>query len=120
MLAHAREGSPVLFAKDLLDAPDEVRLFIQGAPRDDEGPIFRQGLLLYLLQTPRAEVDALRRQEGVGAASHDVMVLLCAACGTKRLFPLRFEGQIRRSRQAHSPRRSDSVHGPVELPEQLV
>jgi hypothetical protein len=48
------------------------------------------------------------------------MVLLCVAFGTKRLFPLRFEGQIRRSRQAHSPRRSDSIQGPVELPEQLI
>jgi hypothetical protein len=61
VLAHPREGSPVLPAEKRLDAPDEVRLLVQGAPRDDEGPIFRPGLLLYLVQAAWPEVNALGR-----------------------------------------------------------
>jgi len=35
----------VLLAEQSLDAPDEIRLLVQGAPGDDEGPVRRPGLL---------------------------------------------------------------------------
>jgi hypothetical protein len=69
----------MLLAEHLLDALDEIRLLIEGAPGDDEGPFRRFGLLLYLLQAPGAEVHPARREEGVGAVSHGIMVLPCEA-----------------------------------------
>src|SRR5215211_2449852 len=83
VLAHARIGARMLLAEQRLDAPDEISLLEQRAPGDDESPVRRPGLLLYLLQTTGAAMDPLCWQEGVGAAAHGAMVLLRAASGTK-------------------------------------
>jgi hypothetical protein len=79
VLPDAGEGSGVPAAEQRLDAADEVGLLVEASPGNDEGPVIWPDLLFQLLQSAHAEVDARGRKEGVGAASHDRMVPLCAA-----------------------------------------
>src|SRR3712207_8840118 len=50
-------------AEQLLDAPHEVRFLVEGAPRDDEGPISGECLLPYPLEAAGPEVHTLGRQD---------------------------------------------------------
>jgi hypothetical protein len=81
VLAHPDESARVLPTEYRLDAPNEVRLFVQSAPGHDEGPSLRPGLLRQLPYAARPEVHALGREEGVRAALHYTMVSLHAASG---------------------------------------
>src|SRR5215213_5335112 len=66
VLAHPWEGTSVLLAEQRLDAPHEIRLLVQRASGNDEGPVFGPGLLFYLLQAAEPEVHALRREKNMG------------------------------------------------------
>src|SRR3712207_36592 len=70
VLAHARVGSGVLLSEHMLHPPNEVGLFVKGAPGDNEGPVAVPGLLFQLLQATGPEVDPAGRQESVCTSTH--------------------------------------------------
>ena len=70
VLAHVRVGSGVLLPEHTLHPPDEVSLFVKGAPGYDEGPVAVPGLLFQLLQATGAEVDPAGRQGRACTSTH--------------------------------------------------
>src|SRR3954451_18448837 len=70
MRTHPGKGSYMFFVEHILNPPNEVSLFEESTPGDDEGSIEALGLLFELAQAAGAEVDACSREEGACAGVH--------------------------------------------------